>query len=193
MNELVRAREVRVIDSEGEKVGILPTERALAMAQESGLDLVEVAPNAEPPVCRIMDYNKLRYEKQRKMKEARKNQRQTETKEVKFRPSIEEHDYQVKLTHLRDFLLKGNKCKVSLQFKRHQMRRYDQGRDVVERVLKDIEDIAVVESRPSGQGRQILAIVAPNREVLHQAEKEFKQELQQKKEAHEKRLAEKNS
>jgi translation initiation factor IF-3 len=189
MNEEIRVPEVRLIDEEGEKIGVVPIARALEMAREAGVDLVEVAPQAEPPVCRVMDYNKLQYEKQRKLKEARKNQRHTETKEVKFRPNIDEHDYQTKLNHLRDFLLKGNKCKVTLQFRAREMRRQDVGREVIQKAIEAVKDIGTVENSQLGSGRMMLAYIAPNKDVLAEVEKQHREELQQRKTDHERRLS----
>jgi translation initiation factor IF-3 len=188
LNESIRAPQVQVIDADGEKLGVLTLAAALELARKEEVDLVEVAPNADPPVCRIMDYRKLQYEKQRKMKEARKHQRHVEMKEVKLRPNIDEHDYHVKLTHLRDFIHEGNKCKITLTFKQGQMRRYEVGNQVVQKMLDDVKDVATVESRPSTQGRMIAVIVTPTKEVIAEAERRFKQELQQKKEEHERRL-----
>jgi translation initiation factor IF-3 len=188
LNELIRASQVQVIGADSEKLGVLSLEAALELARKEGVDLVEVAPNAIPPVCRIMDYMKLQYEKQRKMKEARKHQRHVELKEVKLRPNIDEHDYQTKLAHLREFILEGNKCKVSLTFKAGQLRRFEIGNKVVQKMLDDVKDICVIESRPSSQGRMISVIIAPTKEVIAEAERRFKLELQHKKEEHERRL-----
>jgi len=188
LNELIRASQVQVIGADSEKLGVLSLEAALELARKEGVDLVEVAPNAIPPVCRIMDYKKLQYEKQRKMKEARKHQRHVELKEVKLRPNIDEHDYQTKLAHLREFILQGNKCKISLTFKAGQLRRFEIGNKVVQKMLDDVKDICVIESRPSSQGRMISVIIAPTKEVVAEAEREFKLELQHKKEEHERRL-----
>lgn len=192
MNTLIQSPQVRLVDDEGEKVGVVPLEVALAKAQDAGVDLVEVAPNANPPVCRIMDYNKLQYEKQRKQKEAKKNQRHTETKEVKLRPNIDEHDYQTKLSHLRDFLSKGNRCKVSLMFRARELRRYDVGRSVVERMLQDVKDISQVDSRPNNQGRTIQALLSPSKDVLAEVDRQHKEELKEKKKEHDKKLAQKH-
>ncbi|MFW6255996.1 MAG: translation initiation factor IF-3 [Candidatus Sumerlaeota bacterium] len=191
MNEDIRAPQVRLVGEDGDKIGIVPLEKALEMAGEAGVDLVEVAPQADPPVCRIMDYNKLQYEKQRKMKEARKNQRSTDTKEVKLRPNIDEHDYQTKLNHLREFLQKGMKCKISLQFRAREMRRYDVGRQVVQRMMSDVKDIATVESSQLGHGRMISAFLSPSKDVLQEVERQHRKEVEQRKEEQERKLARK--
>lgn len=169
----------------------MPIEQALAMAREAEVDLVEVAPNAAPPVCRLMDYRKLLYEKQRKEKEARKNQRHVETKEIKLRPSIDEHDYQTKLNHLRHFLLKGHKAKITLIFRERELRRYDVGAAVVDRMTQAVGDIATVEPGGRKQRRTIVVLLNPKKEIQAKAEQEFKDEILQKKREHERRLAEK--
>jgi len=171
--------------------GVVTIQEALAAAQAAGLDLVEVAPQADPPVCRVMDYKKFLYEKNRKKKEARKQQRQVETKEIKLRPGIDEHDYQTKLSHLRKFLTQGNKVKISLMFRRREMRRYEIGLEVVNRTIKDVEDIAAEDAGSRSQGRIISVMVSPKKEVMAEAERLFKEEMRQRKEEHERRLAEK--
>jgi len=180
-NEEIRAPEVRLIGVDGEKLGIVPIEQALARAREQEMDLVEVAPDADPPVCRVLDYSKLQYERQRKQKEARKHHRHTDTKEVKLRPNIDEHDYQTKLRHLRDFLLKGHRGKITLMFKGYQMRRYEVGAELVRRMVKDVADIAASEPAPRTQSRTISVLLNPTKEVLAEAERHF-QELFHRKE-----------
>jgi translation initiation factor IF-3 len=141
-----------------------------------GLDLVEVAPNAKPPVCRIIDFKKLQYERQRKRKEAKKHQRQTETKEVKLRPNIGDHDYETKLKHAREFLEKGNRVKVTLMFRQREMRRYDVGQELMKRMENDLKDLAVKEAPGKGQARSIINMFAPNKELLEKIERERKQD-----------------
>lgn len=152
---------MRVIDPEGEQVGILPIEKALEAAEELGLDLVEVAPMARPPVCRIMDYGKFRYEEQRKAREARKKQHRVELKEVKMRPGIEDHDFDFKMRHARRFLEEGNKVKLTMMFRGRQMAHPEIGREVLERVIAEIQDLAKVESMPSMEGRSMSMVLAP--------------------------------
>lgn len=193
MNELIRAPIVNVISSTGEKLGNMRLDEALARAQQELLDLVEVAPNAAPPVCRIMDYNKMQYEKQRKMKEARKHQRHVEVKEVKLRPYIDQHDYQVKLEHLREFLLKGNKCKLTLQFRAREMRRSDVGNELLQRMIADVKDIATVEGNAPSRGKMVVVFMTPTKEVLAEAERKFKEEIQHRREEHDKRLQQKHT
>jgi len=150
-----------VIDPEGEQAGILPIEQALAMAEELGLDLVEVAPMARPPVCRIMDYGKFKYEEQRKAREARKKQHQIQIKEVKMRPGIEDHDFDFKTRHARRFLEEGNKVKVTMMFRGRQMAHPEIGREVLERVLKEVSDIAKVEMSPTMEARAMTMVLSP--------------------------------
>ncbi|MFW5870399.1 MAG: translation initiation factor IF-3 [Candidatus Sumerlaeota bacterium] len=177
INDDIRAREVRLIDPDGNKVGIVSIEDALQQARDYGQDLVEVAPNAEPPVCRIINFKTLQYQKQQKRKEAKKHQRQTETKEVKLRPNIGDHDYEVKLKHAREFLEKGNRVKVTLMFRAREMRRYDVGQELMKRMSEDLKDIAVKESPGKGQARSIINMFAPNKEVLERLDREKKQQM----------------
>lgn len=161
VNQQIRISPVRVIDPEGEQVGILPIEKALETAEEMGLDLVEVAPMARPPVCRIMDYGKFRYEEQRKEREARKKQHRVELKEVKMRPGIEDHDFDFKMRHARRFLEEGNKVKLTMMFRGRQMAHPEIGRQVLERVVEKVSDVAKVESMPSMEGRSMSMVLAP--------------------------------
>src|SRR5688572_21644116 len=161
INQQIRISPVRVIDPEGEQVGIVPIERALELAEELGLDLVEVAPMARPPVCRIMDYGKFKYEEQRKAREARKKQHQIQIKEVKMRPGIEDHDFDFKTRHARRFLEEGNKVKVTMMFRGRQMAHPEIGREVLERVLKEIQDVAKVEMSPTMEARSMTMVLAP--------------------------------
>ncbi len=162
-------------------------EDALRQAKEQEMDLVEVAPGADPPVCRIIDYSKMLYEKQRKLKEARKHQRQVETKEVKLRPNIGKHDYEVKLQHIREFLMKGQKVKVTLVFRQREMRRYDSGMEVVNQIMADVTDIATRENPGRGQARSIIILLVPTKEIQQEAERLFKLDLEQKKDGHERK------
>jgi translation initiation factor IF-3 len=150
-----------VIDPEGEQVGILPVERALEIAGEMGLDLVEVAPMARPPVCRIMDYGKFKYEEQRKAREARKKQHQVQIKEVKMRPGIEDHDFEFKTRNARRFLEQGNKVKLTMMFRGRQMAHPELGREVLDRVVQELGDVAKVEAAPSMEGRSMTMVMAP--------------------------------
>jgi translation initiation factor IF-3 len=154
---------VRVTDQKGEQIGIVPLTRALALAEEAELDLVEIAPQAKPPVCRIMDYGKFLFEASKKKQLAKKKQKQTQVKEVKFRPGTEEGDYQVKLRNLTRFLEDGNKTKVSLRFRGREMAHQDLGLKLLERVAEDLNDISVVEQRPKKEGRQMIMVLGPGK------------------------------
>jgi translation initiation factor IF-3 len=161
VNQQIRISPVRVIDPEGEQIGILPIEKALETAEELGLDLVEVAPMARPPVCRIMDYGKFRYEEQRKAREARKKQHRVELKEVKLRPGIEDHDFDFKARHARRFLEEGNKVKVTMMFRGRQMAHPEIGREVMDRMVAEIADVGKVESHPTMEARSMTMVLAP--------------------------------
>jgi len=161
VNRQIRISPVRVISPEGEQLGILPIERAQEIAEEQGLDLVEVAPLARPPVCRIMDYGKFKYEEQRQQREARKKQHHVQIKEVKMRPGIEDHDYDFKLRHARRFLEEGNKVKLTMMFRGRQMAHPEFGRQVLDRVSVALQDISKVESHPMMEGRSMVMMIAP--------------------------------
>ena len=161
VNQQIRISPVRVVDPQGEQIGILPIERALEIAEEQGLDLVEVAPLARPPVCRIMDYGKFRYEEQRKAREARKKQHQVQLKEVKMRPGIEDHDFDFKLRHARRFLEEGNKVKITMMFRGRQMAHPELGREVLDRVVTEVADVGKVESNPTMEARSMTMVLAP--------------------------------
>jgi len=152
-----------LIDAEGEQVGIVKIEDALDKAQEAGLDLVEIVPNAEPPVCRIMDYGKFRFENSKKNQASRKKQKQTQTKEIKFRPGTEEGDYQVKLRSLKRFLEGGDKTKVTLRFRGREMAHQNLGRDLLKRVEADLSELGAVEQFPKMEGRQMVMVIGPKK------------------------------
>jgi len=154
---------VRLITEDGEQVGIMPIEQALALAEDRGLDLVEVAPNARPPVCRVMDYGKYKYEEARKARKAKKKQHTVQIKEVKLRPGIEEHDFEFKVRHARRFLEEGNKVKATMMFRGRQITHAEIGRDVLLRVAGVLEDLAKIESHPSIEGRNMTMILAPKK------------------------------
>lgn len=154
---------MRVIDAAGEQAGILDLEDAKQKAYDLGLDLVEVSPNAEPPVCRIMDFGKYLFEQNKKAHSARKNQRTVHIKEIKFRPGTDEGDYQVKMKNLVKFLSQGDKTKVTLRFRGREMAHKDLGRKLLERVRNDLEEIMVVEQMPQLEGRQMVMVLAPKK------------------------------
>ena len=153
INFRIRAREIRVVDHNGNQLGVMSVEEGLKKAQEVGLDLVEVAPKAEPPVCRIIDYSKFRYEQEKREKEARKKQKVIHIKELRFGPKIEEHDYQTKLHALEKFLQRGDRVKVTMRFRGRQMAHIDLGRKVLDRLSSDISAVGEVEKTPELEQR----------------------------------------
>lgn len=152
---------VRLIDAEGEMLGVVPIREALMTAEEAGLDLVEVAPQAEPPVCKLLDYGKFKYEAQKKANEARKKQKVIDVKEIKMRPNIDDHDYDVKLRNARRFMEEGDKVKVTMRFRGREMAHQDIGMNLLSRVRTDLDDIGKVEMLPKLEGRQMIMILAP--------------------------------
>jgi translation initiation factor IF-3 len=163
MNERIRAREVRVIDDAGEQLGIMPPFEALKKAREKNLDLVEISPTAQPPVCRIMDYGKFLYQQEKREREAKKHQKQIVVKEVKFRINVDEHDYQTKKNHVLRFLDEGDKVKATIFFRGREMTRQSLGRQVLERLIKDVAEKSIVEFRPRQEGNTLHAILAPKK------------------------------
>ena len=163
INRQIRISPVRVISAEGEQMGIMAIEDALAAAEGEGYDLVEVAPTARPPVVRIMDYGKYKYEEARKARVAKKKQHHTQIKEVKFRPGIEPHDFDFKVRHARRFLEEGDKVKVTMMFRGRQMAHPEHGREVLSRVAVELDEVGKVESQPSLEGRQMVMVVAPKK------------------------------
>ncbi|MFA7372554.1 MAG: translation initiation factor IF-3 [bacterium] len=164
INERIRVPEVRVIGSENEQLGIMPTREALARAREEGLDLVEVAANAAPPVARIMDYGKFKYEQSKKAKETRRKAKQIEVKEVKMRPKIDEHDYDFKTRNAKKFLQEGDKVKMTIMFRGREMAHTEFGIRILEKVAADVADSAVVERPPKIEGRNMTMILSPKPE-----------------------------
>ena len=163
MNDDIRVPEVRLIGDDGEQVGVVPTARALEMAVEAGLDLVEVSPDAKPPVCRIMDYGKFVFEQRKKQSVAKKKQKQVQVKEIKFRPGTEEGDYQVKLRNLTRFLDDGDRVKVTLRFRGREMAHQELGRDLLKRIEGDLSELGTVEQFPRMEGRQMVMLIAPKK------------------------------
>lgn len=156
---MIRVREVRVISPEGEQLGILPIEEALALAQERDLDLVEVAPNERPPVCRIMDYGKYKYQQAKRSQEAKKRQKVIQMKEIKMRPKTEEHDYQFKMRHAHRFLEEGHKVKVTLLFRGREMDHTELGQRMLDRIITDCKDVSSVEQHPKLEGQTLTLIL----------------------------------
>ncbi len=161
MNEDIRAPEVRLIDQIGQNVGVVATSAAIARAVEAGLDLVEISPDSNPPVAKILDYGKFKYQEQKKAAEARKRQKIVEIKEIKMRPSIDDHDYDVKMRSIMRFFDEGDKVKVTLRFRGREMSHQELGWQVLQRVKTDIEPVAKVESEPRMEGRQMVMVLAP--------------------------------
>jgi translation initiation factor IF-3 len=157
---------VRVIGASGEQLGVLPIDQALARAQEEGMDLVEVSPLAKPPVCKIMDYGKFKYLEKKKQSEAKKKQVVVQLKEVKFRPRTEEHDYEVKLKKIREFLGEANKARVTVMFRGRELSHRELGHKVLQRIIEDMKEMAVIEAVPRMEGRQMFMILAPNPKML---------------------------
>jgi translation initiation factor IF-3 len=154
---------VRVIGADGEMIGVLTREEALAMSEEAGMDLVEIQPTADPPVCRIMDYGKFKFEAQKKANAAKKKQKIVEIKELKFRPTTDDGDYNIKLRNLRRFLEEGDKVKVNIRFKGREMAHQELGMQMAARIEKDLAEEVVIEQRPRLEGRQMIMMVAPKR------------------------------
>lgn len=161
MNDRIRSAEIRLIGAEGENIGIVTPARAMAMAADAGLDLVEISPNAEPPVCKIMDFGKFKYEQQKREAEARKKQKIIEIKEIKFRPGTDTHDYDVKMRSVLKFLDEGDKVKVTLRFRGREMAHQDLGLELLNRVAGDVGDAGKVESMPRLEGRQMVMMIGP--------------------------------
>ena len=163
MNSRINVQEVRLIASNGDQVGVVDTSKALELAKEEELDLVEIVPNQTPPVCRIMDYGKFKFENQKKAHAAKKKQKQKQVKEIKFRPNTEEADYQVKLKSLIKFLSGGDKAKITMRFRGREIAHQVIGREFLDRVQKDLDDYGVVEQIPSFEGRQMVMVIAPKK------------------------------
>ena len=161
INEEIRVREVHLIDKDGANLGNIPIADALAKSQEAGLDLVEISPNADPPVCKLLDYGKYKYQEQKKQAEARKKQKVVEVKEIKFRPMIDDHDYLVKMRSMQRFFEEGDKVKVTLRFRGREMAHQELGVKLLERVKDDTGKLAKVESEPRVEGRQMVMVLAP--------------------------------
>ena len=178
VNERIRVREILVIGAEGEQLGVMTPEDALAKAQESGLDLVEVSPNARPPVCRIMDYGKFKYEQKKKAAagKAKGKGRTAQLKEVKMRPATDEHDLQFKLKNARKFLIEGDKVKVTVMFKGREMAHRKAGYDKLDQVRAVLGDLVTVEANPQMMGRALSMTLVPNREVAEAARRADEQE-----------------
>jgi translation initiation factor IF-3 len=168
LNDRIRSPQVRLVGPDGEQIGVVATQEALRRARELDLDLVEVAPQAQPPVCRIMDYGKFKYERDIRQKEARKKQARTELKEIKFRPKIDAHDYATKKGHVERFLRGGHKVKVTIMFRGREMTHTELGRRILDRLVEDLGGMVTVESMPKQEGRNMIMVISPNKRHLEQ-------------------------
>ncbi len=171
INRMIRVPQVRVIDADGNQMGVLATKDALAAAENVGLDLVEVAPTANPPVCRIMDYGKYKYQMSKKAKEAKKKQTVISLKEMKLRGKTEEHDFQFKLRNIKKFLEEGDKVKITIIFKGREITHTDLGMGMLKRVAEELKDVATIEAQPKLEGRSMSMVVAPAPQKVEKAEK----------------------
>ena len=163
INGEITAKEVRLISGDGEQLGVVSLKEALSMAAEKDVDLVEISPTAKPPVCKLMDFGKYKYEQSKKRDEAKKKQKQVQIKEIKFRPGTDEGDYQIKMRNVTRFLADGDKVKITLRFRGREMAHQEFGAQLLERVKADLEELAAVESFPKMEGRQMVMMVAPKK------------------------------
>jgi translation initiation factor IF-3 len=161
MNEGIRVREVRLIDADGNQKGIVPTFEALQMARDAGLDLVEVAPQAQPPVCKLLDYGKYKFELEKKVRESRKHQKQIRIKEIRMQPKIDEHDLEFKTRHIQEFLDEGNKVKVTVRFRGRELAHTELGKDVLDRILQMLGDTFILEKAAQMEGRTMSLLLNP--------------------------------
>jgi translation initiation factor IF-3 len=166
INERIRVPEVRVIDDEGNQVGVMKTPDALSFAQDRDLDLVEVAPEARPPVCRVLDYSKYKYEQAQKVKQAKKHQQQITIREIKFRPKIAQHDYDTKKHHVERFLRHKDKVKITIMFRGREVTHPERGTMILDRLAEELAELGVVEQRPMQEGRNMTMMMAPSKAVL---------------------------
>ncbi|MDQ0287442.1 translation initiation factor IF-3 [Desulfofundulus luciae] len=178
MNEEIRAREVRVVDPSGNQLGIMPVREALRLAEERQLDLVEIAPQAKPPVCRLMDYGKYKYEQSKREKEAKKKQRIVNIKEVKLRPSIEEHDFQVKARNAARFLRDGDKVKATIMFRGREIMHTQLGHQLLLRLAEQVKDLSIIERQPKLEGKNMVMILSPRPDIKPESKQENKPEAQ---------------
>ncbi|MGZ5344041.1 MAG: translation initiation factor IF-3 [Actinomycetota bacterium] len=172
MNDRIRAPQVRLVGADGSQIGVVDTREAIRQARELDLDLVEVAPQANPPVCRIMDYGKFKYERDIRQKDARKKQSRSGLKEIKFRPKIDPHDYATKKGHVERFLKGGSKVKVTIMFRGREMAHTELGRKILDRLVGDLGEKVVVESMPKQEGRNMIMVVSPSKKFMEQLAKD---------------------
>ena len=172
INERIRVPKVRLIGADGEQLGIVETSEAMKRAQDADLDLVEVAANSKPPVTRLLDYSKYKYEQEQKLKQARKHQTQVNVREIKLRPKIATHDYETKKGHVERFLRQRNKVKITIMFRGREQAHPERGRDLLQRLFEDLDGLAVIESAPLQEGRNMSMMLAPSKEAEAQAKKD---------------------
>ncbi|MCK5829664.1 MAG: translation initiation factor IF-3 [Methylococcales bacterium] len=163
LNNDITARRIRVVGANGDKIGVITLAEAKQLAYDANMDLVEISPNADPPVCKIMDYGKFQFEQNKKLQAAKKKQKQIQIKEIKFRPGTEEGDYQVKLRNLTKFLEEGNKTKITVRFRGREMAHREIGMEQLKRLEKDLEELAIVEQFPKFEGRQMVMVMSPRK------------------------------
>jgi translation initiation factor IF-3 len=161
INEYIRVREVRLVDAEGNQKGIVATMQAIQMARDAGLDLVEVAPHAQPPVCKLLDYGKYKFELEKKSRESRKHQKQIRIKEIRMQPKIDQHDLEFKTRHIREFLDEGNKVKVTIRFRGRELAHTELGKEVLDRILQMLEDSFIIEKPAQMEGRMMSLLLNP--------------------------------
>ena len=171
INERIGVREVRLVDEDGKQIGVIETKQALQIAQDRDLDLVEVAPDSRPPVARLLDYSKYKYEQEQKAKQARKHQQQINVREIKLRPKIADHDYMTKKGHVERFLKQGDKVKVTIMFRGREQAHPERGRNLLARLFEDLDGLGVVEQNPLQEGRNMHMLVAPSKEALKERDK----------------------
>ena len=161
INQYIKAQSIRLVGADGEMIGITPLKEGLRLAEEAGLDLVEISPNAEPPVCKILDYGKYKYQLQKKQQEAKKKQKIIEIKEIKIRPGIDKHDLEIKMRHVMEFLAEGDKVKFTLRFRGREMAHQDIGMKLLQSIKERLKDVVRVDQEPSSEGRQMVMMVSP--------------------------------
>ena len=179
INEQIRVREVRLIDGDGEQRGVLPANEAMQLAKESGLDLVEIAPNASPPVCKILDYGKYKFEQEKRIRESKKKQKLLKMKEIRMQPKIEKHDMEFKAKHIRTFLEEGNKVKVTIRFRGRELAHTELGRVVLEKIMELLEDSFIIDRPPAMEGRFMSMILNPKNSNKPKAKKNKEDETKE--------------
>lgn len=179
VNRQIRALKVRVIDKNGQQLGVIPIQQAMSLAEADQLDLVEIAPNAQPPVCKIIDYGKFRYQQTKKEKESKKSQHQVKVKEIKLKPNTDEHDLQVKIKHAREFLEKGNNVRVTCVFRGREMAHPEIGKRIVKKIIESLADLATTDETPKIMGRSLSVTLMPGAKKMKEKKRESENETEQ--------------